>query len=178
MAASASSALVLAAAALPEDDALLDEEELPEDDPEDPELEEVEAVEDEVEAEDSPALSVAVCEAVSQAATKKATATSAIRRCNMVMLPVLIRQRQKPGLQLVVWFLPVLAPFRHPAFDNTSRASQPRNGPMNRHTPRVPATPTLNLRMYYPKYTIKGNKNSAHLVPQGEIHRSLSTPQG
>lgn len=107
MAASASSALVLAAAALPEDDALLDEEELPEDDPEDPELEEVEAVEDEVEAEDSPALSVAVCEAVSQAATKKATATSAIRRCNMVMLPVLVRQKRMPGLQLVVYsYLP------------------------------------------------------------------------
>ena len=106
MAASASSALVLAEAAPPEEDELLAEpleEELEElEEPEDPELEEVEAVDDEVEAVDSPALSVAVCEAVSQAATKKATATSAIRRCNMVMLPVLFRQKRMPGLQLVV----------------------------------------------------------------------------
>lgn len=84
-------------AALPEEDELLaelPEDELPEDElPEDePALEDVEAVEDDVDAVDSPALSVAVCEAVSQAATKKATATSAMVRCNMVMLPVLVRQ--------------------------------------------------------------------------------------
>ena len=76
------------------------------DDPDDPEAEAVddvvEAVDDVVEAVDSPVLSVAVCEAVSQAATKKATATSAIRRCNMVMLPVLVRRNCMPGFQLVV----------------------------------------------------------------------------
>ena len=60
--------------------------------PDEPEFEEAEADEDVVEAVESPALSVAVCDAVSQAATKKAMATSAIRRCNMVMLPVFIRR--------------------------------------------------------------------------------------
>ena len=73
----------------------LDELEEPEDpeDPEDPELEEVDADDEAVDELDSPALSVDVCDAVSQAATKKATAASAIRRCNMVMLPVF-----NPGL--------------------------------------------------------------------------------
>jgi hypothetical protein len=42
----------------------------------------------------SPALSVDVCDAVSQAATKKATAKSAIRRCNMIMLPVFVPARR------------------------------------------------------------------------------------
>ena len=100
MAASASSALAPPDAELAVEDEPLDDEEDVLDD--EPELEEVDAVDDEVEAVDSPALSVAVCEAVSQAATKKATATSAIRRCNMVMLPVLIRHARVPGLQLVV----------------------------------------------------------------------------
>jgi hypothetical protein len=82
----------------------LDEPEEPEDpedpedpeepeEPEDPELEEVDADDEAVDELDSPALSVDVCDAVSQAATKKATAASAIRRCNMVMLPVF-----NPGL--------------------------------------------------------------------------------
>ena len=106
MAARASSALAPPDAELAdEEEPLDDEEELLDDEPDEPdepELEEVDAVDDEVEAVDSPALSVAVCEAVSQAATKKATATSAIRRCNMVMLPVLVRQKRMPGLQLVV----------------------------------------------------------------------------
>ena len=58
---------------------------------EEPELpleEEADAVDEDDDAVESPALSVVVCDAVSQAATKKATAKSAIRRCNMIMLPV------------------------------------------------------------------------------------------
>ena len=76
----------------------LDELEEPEEpeDPEDPELEEVDADDEAVDELDSPALSVDVCDAVSQAATKKATAASAIRRCNMVMLPVF-----NPGLSAI-----------------------------------------------------------------------------
>ena len=66
----------------------LDPEE-PELDPEEPELDVVDAEVEAVDELDSPALSVAVCDAVSHAATKNATAASAIRRCNMVMLPVL-----------------------------------------------------------------------------------------
>ena len=61
------------------------------DDPDEPELDEVDAEEAAVEELDSPLLSVVVCDAVSHAAMKKATATSAIRRCNMLMLPVLVR---------------------------------------------------------------------------------------
>jgi hypothetical protein len=37
---------------------------------------------------------VDVCDAVSQAATKKATAKSAIKRCNMIMLPVFVPARR------------------------------------------------------------------------------------
>ena len=72
---------------------LLDEdpEEPDEPEPDEPELEEVDAEEAAVEELDSPLLSVVVCDAVSHAAMKKATATSAIRRCNMLMLPVLVR---------------------------------------------------------------------------------------
>ena len=66
------------------------------DEPEEPELEEVDADDEAVDELDSPALSVDVCDAVSQAATKKATAASAIRRCNMVMLPVF-----NPGLSAI-----------------------------------------------------------------------------
>ena len=69
--------------------------ELLDDEPDEPELEEVDADEAAVDELDSPLLSVVVCDAVSHAATKKATATSAIRRCNMVMLPVLVRLSQK-----------------------------------------------------------------------------------
>ena len=99
----ASSALALASAALEADEELLalepelPEPELPEpelldedDEPDEPELEEVDAEVDAVDELESPELSVAVCDAVSHAATKNATAASAIRRCNMVMLPVLI----------------------------------------------------------------------------------------
>ena len=64
--------------------------------PEEPEREEVDADDEAVDELDSPALSVDVCDAVSQAATKKATAASAIRRCNMVMLPVF-----NPGLSAI-----------------------------------------------------------------------------
>ena len=67
-----------------------DEPEEP-DEPDEPELDEVDADEAAVEELDSPLLSVVVCDAVSHAAMKKATATSAIRRCNMLMLPVLVR---------------------------------------------------------------------------------------
>ena len=63
---------------------------------EEPELEEVDADDEADDELDSPALSVDVCDAVSQAATKKATAASAIRRCNMVMLPVF-----NPGLSAI-----------------------------------------------------------------------------
>ena len=70
----------------------LDEPEVPEV----PELEDVDADDEAVDELDSPALSVDVCDAVSQAATKKATAASAIRRCNMVMLPVF-----NPGLSAI-----------------------------------------------------------------------------
>ena len=73
----------------------LDELDEPEE-PEEPELEEVDADDEAVDELDSPALSVDVCDAVSQAATKKATAASAIRRCNMVMLPVF-----NPGLSAI-----------------------------------------------------------------------------
>ena len=90
---------------------LEDDPEDPED-PDDPELDDVDADEAAVEELDSPLLSVVVCDAVSHAEMKKATATSAIRRCNMVMLPVLVRlphRRRHPGL---VRGLPD-APVRH-----------------------------------------------------------------
>ena len=86
--ASVSAALVCMPAAL--------DEELLEDEPEEavsveaelPLEDEADAVDEDDDAVVSPALSVVVCDAVSQAATKKATAKSAIRRCNMIMLPV------------------------------------------------------------------------------------------
>ena len=80
--ASVSAGLVVLPAALPED-ALPEDAVLAVD--EDPDADAVEEVDDAVV---SPALSVDVCDAVSQAATKKATAKSAIKRCNMIMLPV------------------------------------------------------------------------------------------
>ena len=79
---------------------LEDDPEDPED-PDDPELDDVDADEAAVEELDSPLLSVVVCDAVSHAEMKKATATSAIRRCNMLMLPVLVRlphRRRHSGL--------------------------------------------------------------------------------
>ena len=87
---SVSAALVCMPAALDEElledepeEAVSVEAELPlEDEPE------ADAVDEDDDAVVSPALSVVVCDAVSQAATKKATAKSAIRRCNMIMLPV------------------------------------------------------------------------------------------
>ena len=115
MVASVSAGLVMFPAALPEDedpedalpddedpeDALPDDEDLedalPDDEDavlevdEDPDADAVEEVDDAVV---SPALSVDVCDAVSQAATKKATANSAIRRCNMIMLPVFVPARR------------------------------------------------------------------------------------
>ena len=110
MVASVSAGLVTFPAALPEDEDpedALPEDALPEDeDPEDalpddedavlevdedPDADAVEEVDDAVV---SPALSVDVCDAVSQAATKKATAKSAIRRCNMIMLPVFVPARR------------------------------------------------------------------------------------
>ena len=93
-AASLSAALSTAAEEL---DAVPELDELDElDEPEEPELEEVDADDEAVDELDSPALSVDVCDAVSQAATKKATAASAIRRCNIVMLPVF-----NPGLSAI-----------------------------------------------------------------------------
>ena len=109
MVASVSAALVMFPATLPEDedpeDALPDDEDaLPDDedalpDDEDAVLEvdddpDADAVEEVDDAVVSPALSVDVCDAVSQAATKKATANSAIRRCNMIMLPVFVPARR------------------------------------------------------------------------------------
>ena len=105
MLASLSAAVSVPAAAL-EDAFELDEPELDEPELDEPELDELElevleepelpleeepeadAVDEDDDAVESPALSVVVCDAVSQAATKKATAKSAIRRCNMIMLPV------------------------------------------------------------------------------------------
>ena len=95
----------------------LEEPEEPEEpeDPEDPELEEVDADDEAVDELDSPALSVDVCDAVSQAATKKATAASAIRRCNMVMLPVfnpgLLAIRLSGGCPMNSPVLTTVAPF-------------------------------------------------------------------
>ena len=81
--------------ALPEDedpaDALPEDEDAVLEVDEDPDADAVEEVDDAVV---SPALSVDVCDAVSQAATKKATANSAIRRCNMIMLPVFVPARR------------------------------------------------------------------------------------
>jgi hypothetical protein len=85
------------------------------DEPDEPELEEVDADDEAVDELDSPALSVDVCDAVSQAATKKATAASAIRRCNMVMLPVfnpgLLAIRLSGGCPMNSPVLNTVAPF-------------------------------------------------------------------
>ena len=82
----------------PEELEELEEPEEPEEleEPEEPELEEVDADDEAVDELASPELSVDVCDAVSQAATKKAMAASAIRRCNMFMLPVF-----NPGLSAI-----------------------------------------------------------------------------
>ena len=66
---------------------------------EEPELAVVDADDEAVEELDSPALSVLVCDAVSHAATKNATAASAIRRCNIVMLPVF----EETGSRAIRW---------------------------------------------------------------------------
>ena len=86
--------------ALPEESELLEEqEEEPEDElPDEPELELVEADDAAVDELESPLLSAVVWDAVSHAVMKKATAKSAIRRCNMVMLPVLGPVRVRSGL--------------------------------------------------------------------------------
>ena len=82
---------------------VLEEPELPlEEEPE------ADAVDEDDDAVESPALSVVICDAVSHAATKKATAKSAIRRCNMIMLPVFSPARRN-GL---------------PTFQNLWRCSQ------------------------------------------------------
>lgn len=118
MLASLSAAESVPAAAL-EDALELDEPELDEpeldvlDVLEEPELPleeepEADAVDEDDDAVESPALSVVICDAVSQAATKKATAKSAIRRCNMIMLPVFSPARRN-GL---------------PTFQNLWRCSQ------------------------------------------------------
>ena len=87
---------------------VLEEPELPlEEEPEADAVDE-DAVDEDDDAVVSPALSVVVCDAVSQAATKKATAKSAIRRCNMIMLPVFSPARRN-GL---------------PTFQNLWRCSQ------------------------------------------------------
>ena len=120
MLASLSAAASVPAAAL-EDAFELDEPELDEPELDEPELEvleepelpleeepEADAVVEDDDAVESPALSVVVCDAVSQAATKKATVKSAIRRCNMIMLPVFSPARRN-GL---------------PTFQNLWRCSQ------------------------------------------------------
>ena len=87
---------------------VLEEPELPlEEEPEADAVDE-DAVDEDDDAVESPALSVVICDAVSQAATKKATAKSAIRRCNMIMLPVFSPARRN-GL---------------PTFQNLWRCSQ------------------------------------------------------
>ena len=126
MLASLSAAVSVPAAPL-EDAFELDEPELEEPELDEPELEvlevlevleepelpleeepEADAVDEDDDAVESPALSVFICDAVSQAATKKATAKSAIRRCNMIMLPVFCPARRN-GL---------------PTFQNLWRCSQ------------------------------------------------------
>ena len=128
MLASLSAAVSVPAAALEDafelEEPELDEPELDEPELDEPELEvlevleepelpleeepEADAVDEDDDAVESPALSVVVCDAVSQAATKKATAKSAIRRCNMIMLPVFSPARRN-GL---------------PTFQNLWRCSQ------------------------------------------------------
>ena len=108
MAASDASAVALSVMAPPDELALPEELELleePEDElpdeselPELPELEVVEADDAAVDELESPLLSAVVWDAVSHAEMKKATATSAIRRCNMVMLPVLGPVHIRSGL--------------------------------------------------------------------------------
>ena len=78
----------------------LDELDEPEE-PEEPELEDVDADDEAVDELDSPALSVDVCDAVSQAATKKATAASAIRRCNWLCSLSLILACRQSGFPVV-----------------------------------------------------------------------------
>ena len=111
------------------DEPELDEPELDEPELDEPELDvlaepelpleeepEADAVDEDDDAVESPALSVVVCDAVSQAATKKATAKSAIRRCNMIMLPVFSPARRNglPTFQNL-WRCSQIDP---PAFDH------------------------------------------------------------
>jgi hypothetical protein len=89
MAASAPSAVALSEAppgelALPEGLGVFEELEPPDE----PGVDEIGADGAAVDELESPLLSAVVWDAVSHAAMKKATAVSAIRRCNMVMLPV------------------------------------------------------------------------------------------
>ena len=153
------------AAALSDADALLEEsleeeeeeeeEEEDEDEPDEPELEDVEADDDAVEDDASPELSVVVCEAVSQAATKKATATSAIRRCNMVMLPGLFRFNMHPGYRIMVPARPVNYSRPTVVWDMPTPVRKSKN--------RLTSTThdyasALILVTYYPKTPLKGNK--------------------
>ena len=99
---------------------VLEEPELPlEEEPE------ADAVDEDDDAVESPALSVVVCDAVSQAATKKATAKSAIKRCNMIMLPVFSPARRNglPTFQNL-WRCSQIDP---PAFDYP----MPNTGPVS-----------------------------------------------
>lgn len=141
MLASLSAAESAPAAAL-EDALELDEPEL--DVLEEPELPleeepEADAVDEDDDAVESPALSVVVCDAVSQAATKKATAKSAIRRCNMIMLPVFSPARRNglPTFQNL-WRCSQIDP---PAFDypmpNTGQSySQKRDTETQAYRPK------------------------------------------
>lgn len=141
MLASLSAAESVPAAAL-EDALELDEPEL--DVLEEPELPleeepEADAVDEDDDAVESPALSVVVCDAVSQAATKKATAKSAIKRCNMIMLPVFSPARRNglPTFQNL-WRCSQIDP---PAFDypmpNTGQSySQKRDTETQAYRPK------------------------------------------
>ena len=143
MLASLSAAESVPAAAL-EDAFELDEPELDEPELEEPELlleedPEADAVDEDDDAVESPALSVVVCDAVSQAATKKATAKSAIRRCNMIMLPVFSPARRNglPTFQNL-WRCSQIDP---PAFDypmpNTGQSySQKRDTETQAYRPK------------------------------------------
>ena len=142
---------------------VLDEPELPlEEEPE------ADAVDEDDDAVESPALSVVVCDAVSQAATKKATANSAIRRCNMIMLPVFSPARRN-GLPTFhnFWLYSQIDP---PAF-NCPMPNTGHSYPQKRDTETQACRPKWpserNSRSPLPKKPINGNKKLLILGARG-----------
>lgn len=166
----------------------LDEPEEPEepeleelDEPEEPELPleeepEADAVDEDDDAVESPALSVVVCDAVSQAATKKATAKSAIRRCNMIMLPV-FTPAHRNGLPTFqnFWRYSQIDP---PAFD-CPMLNTDQSYPQKRDTETQAYRPKLlserNSRPPLPKKPINGNKKLLILGARGNSLVILAT---